>query len=112
LLLRHQAGEFKADITVILSNHEGTGDIAKSFGLPFLYSPITPQNKEQQEESSDREILSTRKLKLIVLARYMQILSERFVSTFPNRIINIHHSFLPAFIGAAPYHQPSRAGSN
>lgn len=109
LLLRHQAGEFKADIILILSNHEDVGEIARSFGLPFRYFAISPQNKAQQEEAQIREILH-REVELIVLARYMQILSERFVSTFPNRIINIHHSFLPAFIGAAPYHQAFARG--
>ena len=109
LLLRNQAGEFKANITLILSNHTDVEDIARSFGIPFMHFPITPQNKVQQEEAQIREILH-REVELIVLARYMQILSEHFVSTFPNRIINIHHSFLPAFIGAAPYHQAFARG--
>jgi formyltetrahydrofolate deformylase len=109
LLLRHQAGDFKAEITLILSNHEDVSEIARSFGLPFKHFPIWPENKGRQEQAQIQEMIQ-RKVELIVLARYMQILSERFVSTFPNRIINIHHSFLPAFIGAAPYHQAFARG--
>lgn len=109
LLLRHQAGEFNADVVLIISNHAEVEETAKSFGIPFQYFPVTRENKVQQEESQIRELLG-KEVELIVLARYMQILSERFVSTFPNRIINIHHSFLPAFIGATPYHQAFARG--
>ena len=109
LLLRHQAGEFNADVVLIISNHAEVQETAKSFGIPFQYFPVTRENKVQQEESQIRELLG-KEVELIVLARYMQILSERFVSTFPNRIINIHHSFLPAFIGATPYHQAFARG--
>jgi len=109
LLLRHQAGELRTNIALVISNHKDVEEIARSFGIPFKHFPITPQNKSQQEEAQIREI-AQQEIELIVLARYMQILSERFVSTFPNRIINIHHSFLPAFIGASPYHQAFARG--
>lgn len=109
LLLRHQAGEFKAEVALIISNHAEVEEIAKSFGIPFRHFLITRENKAHQERSQIRELLSN-EVELIVLARYMQILSEHFVSSFPNRIINIHHSFLPAFIGAAPYHQAFARG--
>ena len=109
LLLRHQAGELRTNIALVISNHTEVEEIARSFGIPFKHFPITPQNKSQQEEAQIREI-AQQEIELIVLARYMQILSERFVSTFSNRIINIHHSFLPAFIGASPYHQAFARG--
>lgn len=109
LLLRHQAGEFKAEIALIISNHEAAGDIAKSFGLPFKHFPIHAGNKAEQEAAEIQQIKSAG-VELVVLARYMQILSDQFVAAFPNRIINIHHSFLPAFIGAQPYHQAFARG--
>lgn len=104
LLLRHQAGELKSEIALIISNHEEAGPIAHSFGIRFGHFPITPENKAKQEAAEIREIKSAG-VELVVLARYMQILSEAFVAAFPNRMINIHHSFLPAFVGAQPYHQ-------
>ncbi len=109
LLLRHQTGELKANIVMIVSNHAETGDVARSFGIPFKHFPINPDNKDEQEEAEIQELRSAG-VQLIVLARYMQVLSRRFVETFPNRIINIHHSFLPAFIGAQPYHQAFARG--
>jgi formyltetrahydrofolate deformylase len=109
LLLRHQAGEFQAEIAVIMSNHPDAGEIARQFDLPFLHFPITRENRREQEVAQIREI-SSRGIELIILARYMQILSPAFVESYPNRIINIHHSFLPAFIGAQPYHQAYTRG--
>jgi formyltetrahydrofolate deformylase len=109
LLIRQQAGEFKAEIVLIISNHEETAQIAQSFRIPFRHFPITASNKGEQEAAEIREIKSAG-VELVVLARYMQILSEQFVAAFPNRIINIHHSFLPAFIGAQPYHQAFARG--
>lgn len=109
LLLRQQAGELKAEIALILSNHEEPGQMAQSFGIPFRYFPITAGNKAEQEAAEIQEIKSAG-VELVVLARYMQILSDEFVAAFPNRIINIHHSFLPAFIGAQPYHQAFARG--
>jgi formyltetrahydrofolate deformylase len=104
LLLRARLEEFKANISAIVSNHLETGEIAEKFNIPFLHFPITKANKREQEQAEIVEI-KQRGIELIVLARYMQILSPEFVSRFPNRIINIHHSFLPAFVGAQPYHQ-------
>jgi formyltetrahydrofolate deformylase len=104
LLQRQQAGEFNAEITVVVSNHPDAGEIARRYRVPFLLFPITPENKKQQEAEELRELRS-RGIELIVLARYMQVLSEDFITNYPNRIINIHHSFLPAFVGAKPYHQ-------
>lgn len=104
LLQRQQLGEFNAEIAVVVSNHPDAGQIAHRYGVPFLHFPITPETKKQQEAAELRE-LQSRGVELIVLARYMQVLSEDFISNYPNRIINIHHSFLPAFVGAKPYHQ-------
>jgi formyltetrahydrofolate deformylase len=104
LLQRQQAGEFNAEIDVVVSNHPDAGEIASRYHVPFLLFPITPENKKQQEAEELRELRS-RGIELIVLARYMQVLSEDFIASYPNRIINIHHSFLPAFVGAKPYHQ-------
>jgi len=109
LLIRQQAGELKAEIVLIISNHEDTAQIAQSFGIPFRHFPITASNKAEQEAAEIKEIKSAG-VELVVLARYMQILSEQFVAAFSNRIINIHHSFLPAFIGAQPYHQAFTRG--
>ena len=104
LLQRQQLGEFNAEIAVVISNHPDAGEIAKRYQVPFLHFPITPATKQGQEAEELRELRS-RGVELIVLARYMQVLSEDFISNYPNRIINIHHSFLPAFVGAKPYHQ-------
>jgi len=109
LLLRHRAGEFKAQIELIVSNHPETGEIARDFGIDFRCFPVTAANKLEQEAAEISEVQS-RGIGLIVLARYMQVLSDRFVACFPRAIINIHHSFLPAFIGAQPYHQAFRRG--
>jgi formyltetrahydrofolate deformylase len=109
LLLRRQAGELKADVALIISNHEEAGEVARNFGIPFKHFPITPENRAAQEAAEIEEIKSAG-IELVVLARYMQILSDHFVETFPNRMINIHHSFLPAFVGAQPYHQAFARG--
>jgi len=104
LLLRRQMGEFRAEIPLVISNHLDLQPLVEQFGLKFLHFPITPENKEEQEE---RELKEIRKqgIDLIVLARYMQVLTNRFVAEYPNKIINIHHSFLPAFAGPKPYQQ-------
>jgi formyltetrahydrofolate deformylase len=104
LLQRQQAGEFKAEIALVLSNHLDLQHIAERYRVPFLHFPITAANKKQQEAAEMRE-LQSRGVELVVLARYMQVLTEDFITAYPNRIINIHHSFLPAFVGAKPYHQ-------
>ena len=109
LLLRHQIGEFRAEIALVISNHREAEGIASAFGIPFKHVPITAENKLQQE-ADEIQMIKDAGVELVVLARYMQVLSERFVAAFPNRIINIHHSFLPAFIGAQPYHQAFARG--
>ncbi len=104
LILRHQMGEFKAEIPLVISNHLDLMPVAEQFGLNYRHYPITPENKAEQEEKELAE-LKKHKIDLIILARYMQVLSSRFVDEYPNRIINIHHSFLPAFAGGKPYDQ-------
>jgi formyltetrahydrofolate deformylase len=109
LLLRQQAGELRAEIGLIIGNHPETADIARSYGVDFRCFPITSSNKQDQERAEIQE-LKQRGIELVILARYMQVLSDDFISCFPYSIINIHHSFLPAFIGAQPYHQAFRRG--
>ncbi len=108
LLWRIQAKELKAEVGMIISNHETLAPVAEQFGIPFHYIPITKENKQQQEEKQ-LELLKEAGIELVILAKYMQILSSNFVAQFP-QVINIHHSFLPAFIGAKPYHQAYRRG--
>ena len=109
VLWRHRMGEFNADISVVISNHSDLESLADHNNIPFHYFPINMENKIDQEQ---KEIGLLRELQIdaIVLARYMQILSNEFVAEFPNRIINIHHSFLPAFIGGNPYKQAYERG--
>ena len=109
LLSRHEAGELPADIPLILSNHEVLRPAAERFGIPFHHFPITPENKAAQEQAQ-LDLLRTHEVDTIVLARYMQIVSPKLIEAFPNRILNIHHSFLPAFVGAKPYHQAHERG--
>ncbi len=109
LLFRHQAGELKADFCVVISNHPDLRPPAEYFGVEYLVFPITKENKREQEARILQE-LTQRHVELIVLARYMQILTEGFVDRYPNRIINIHHSFLPAFAGPEPYRQAYQRG--
>lgn len=109
LILRHQAGELNSNIKLIISNHEKCRKIADYFNIPFHYFPVGKENK-QDVEQRETELLRTEQIDLIVLARYMQILTGDFVSAFSGKIINIHHSFLPAFIGAKPYHQAFSKG--
>jgi len=109
LLQRQQAGEFKAEIALVISNHPDAGVIANRYDAPFMHFPITAEAKLQQETAELRELRS-RGVELIVLARYMQVLTSGFIAAYPNRIINIHHSFLPAFVGAKPYHQAFERG--
>ncbi len=109
LLLRHKSGQFKCQIPLIISNHSNTKKIAEKFGINFFEFPITKENKITQEKKQI-ELLKGEKIDLIVLARYTQILTKQFVEKFPNRIINIHHSFLPAFKGKAPYKQAYQKG--
>lgn len=103
ILARYTAGEWDVNIPLIISNHELLEPVAERFGIEFYHFPIDSENKKEQEER-EIELLKAHNIDFIVLARYMQILSEDFVEQFPDRIINIHHSFLPAFSGAKPYH--------
>jgi formyltetrahydrofolate deformylase len=103
LLHRHQTGEFRCKISSVISNHEDARSLTEFYGIPFHYLAVSPATKSQVEERQ-REILSDNNVDLVVLARYMQVLSPRFVQAYPRRIINVHHSFLPAFTGARPYH--------
>ena len=109
ILARYTAGEWKVAIPVIVSNHPDMEVVAKRFGIDFRYFPITKESKEEQEKL-ELDLLEEYKIDFIVLARYMQVVSESFIKHFPNRIINIHHSFLPAFVGAKPYHAAFERG--
>lgn len=109
ILARYTAGEWDVEIPLILSNHELLKPVAERFGIPFHFFPVTSENKDNQEKR-ELELLRENKIDFVVLARYMQILSENFVKQYPNKIINIHHSFLPAFAGARPYHAAHKRG--
>lgn len=109
LLARYTAGEWDVEIPLIISNHPDLEIIGKQFNIPFEVFPIAKENKAEQE-AKEFELLEKYNIDFIVLARYMQVLSEDFINRYPNRIINIHHSFLPAFIGAKPYHQAYERG--
>ncbi len=109
LLLRHRLGELPCELALVISNHPDLESGAAQFGVPYHVFPITKQNKAEQEKK-EIELLQRENIDLIVMARYMQVLSDDFLATFPDRIINIHHSFLPAFIGAKPYHQAYERG--
>ena len=109
ILARYQSGEIKAEIPMVISNHPDMEQVVKKFGIPYIHIPITAATKEEQEKK-ELQLLEEHKIDFIVLARYMQILSPSFVESYPERIINIHHSFLPAFIGAKPYHAAHARG--
>jgi len=109
LLWRHRAGELRCEIALIVSNHPDLRGTAEHYGIPFEVVEITPQNKAAQE-AREIALLEQARIDLVVLARYMQILSGAFIDRFPGRIINIHHSFLPAFQGGKPYHQARERG--
>ncbi len=103
ILARYTAGEWDVEIPLIVSNHPDLQHVAERFGIPFYLFPITKDNKQEQEEA-ELELLRRERISFVVLARYMQIISDRMIEAYPNHIINIHHSFLPAFVGAKPYH--------
>lgn len=103
ILARYQSGEWQVDIPVVVSNHPDMGTIVEKFGIGYRQFTIAKENKLEQERAQ-LALLRDFNVDFIVLARYMQILSPEFVAAYPNRIINIHHSFLPAFIGTKPYH--------
>jgi formyltetrahydrofolate deformylase len=109
LLWRHQAGELPCEIALIVSNHPDLRRTAEHHGIRFEVFPITRDNKADQEER-ELALLEAEKIDLVVLARYMQVLSSRFIDALPDQVINIHHSFLPAFQGGKPYHQASARG--
>jgi len=108
LLWRWKTGDLRSEIQFVISNHPDLQKTVESFGIPFYLFPVTPITRRQQED--DILKLLNGNVDVIVLARYMQILSNEFISRYPNRIINIHHSFLPAFIGANPYEQALNRG--
>ncbi|MEN0049993.1 MAG: formyltetrahydrofolate deformylase [Bacteroidota bacterium] len=109
ILGRHAAGELKVDIPIIISNHNNMEGVARAFGIPYAHIPVTKGTKSKAE-ATQIELLQKHKVDVVVLARYMQILSSNFVAQYPNRILNIHHSFLPAFPGARPYHSAHKRG--
>jgi len=109
LLHRHAIGELPAQVVAVVSNHPELQAVADRYGIPFHVFPITPASKRGQEER-ELALLAALNVDLVVLARYMQILTPEFVGRYPNRLINIHHSFLPAFSGARPYAQAYTRG--
>ncbi|WP_439181608.1 formyltetrahydrofolate deformylase [Carboxylicivirga taeanensis] len=109
LLARYSAGELNVEIPLIISNHKDLEQVAKQFNIPYFHLPVTKNNKEEIEEEQI-SLCKKYQVDFIVLARYMQILSPGFNALYPNRIINIHHSFLPAFAGAKPYHAAHSRG--
>jgi len=109
ILWRYKMGEYQIEIPLIISNHPDLESLANQYKIPFHLFPVTKENKNE-EESKELQILADNNIDTIVLARYMQILSSEFVKHYPKKIINIHHSFLPAFIGANPYKQAYHRG--
>jgi len=109
LLARHEAGDLPMDIPLIVSNHEYLRPAAERFGIPFHHIPVTKDTRVAQE-SLMVDLLKKERIDTVVLARYMQIIGNEMIAAFPNQILNIHHSFLPAFVGAKPYHQAFERG--
>ncbi len=109
LLARSRSGELPVEIPVVIGNHADHEGVAQWYGAEFVHLPVTPDAKPAQE-AAVQDVLERHHVNLVVLARYMQILGEDFVARWPARIINIHHSFLPAFVGARPYHQAHERG--
>ena len=109
LLARFAAGEWNVEIPLIISNHADMNQVAKNFGIEFHQFTITKENKAEQEEL-ELELLKKHRVTFCVLARYMQVLSPEFIGHYPDKIINIHHSFLPAFVGSKPYHAAYERG--
>ena len=111
LLARYKAGEWNVDIPCIVSNHEDLRYVAEQFNIPYYVWSIKKDHSNKEEvEKAEMELLKKEKVTFIVLARYMQIITDGMISAYPHKIINIHHSFLPAFIGAKPYHQAWKRG--
>ncbi|MDE5987085.1 MAG: formyltetrahydrofolate deformylase [Prevotella sp.] len=111
LLARYKAGELDVEIPCIVSNHEDLRYVAEQFDIPYyVWSIKKDWSNKQEVERAEMELMREKGITFIVLARYMQIISEEMIQQYPNKIINIHHSFLPAFIGARPYHQAYQRG--
>ncbi len=109
LLLRQRAGELSTDISIIISNHPDLRPVADQFGVPFHHLPISKETKRAQEDNA-LQLLRAADVGLVVLARYMQVLTDDFLKSFEGHVINIHHSFLPAFMGSRPYHRAFERG--
>ena len=109
ILARYEAGEWQVEIPLIISNHTDMQTAAERQGIDFVYLPLSAENRAEQEHKQ-LALLQEYRIDFIVLARYMQILSDNFIDNYPDRIINIHHSFLPAFPGARPYHSAHERG--
>ena len=111
LLARYKAGELDVEIPCIVSNHEDLRYVAEQFDIPYyVWSIKKDWSNKQEVERAEMELMREKGITFIVLARYMQIISEEMIQQYPNKIINIHHSFLPAFVGARPYHQAYQRG--
>ncbi len=113
LLYRHQIGELNCEIPIVVSNHDDQRKLAEFYERKYHHVPVMKGDKDNKDaaEREVLELLEREKIDLIVLARYMQILSKEFIHRYPNRVINIHHSFLPAFVGAKPYHRSFERGT-
>ena len=109
ILARYQAGDWNVEIPFIVSNHQDLEAVAKQFNIPYFHMPITKETKREAEKKQ-LQLLKDFEVDFIVLARYMQIISSEMIQAFPNKIVNIHHSFLPAFAGAKPYHAAYERG--
>jgi formyltetrahydrofolate deformylase len=109
LLLRIASGELRGEAALVISNHPHLRPLAEHFGVPYHVFAITPENKKEQE-AKEAALLAEHGIDLVVLARYLQVFTPEFVARYPNRMINIHDSFLPAFAGARPYHQAQERG--
>ena len=109
ILARYQAGDWNVEIPFIVSNHQDLEAVAKQFNIPYFHIPITKETKREAEKKQ-LQLLKDFEVDFLVLARYMQIISSEMIQAFPNKIINIHHSFLPAFAGAKPYHAAYERG--
>ncbi|MBN13464.1 MAG: formyltetrahydrofolate deformylase [Opitutaceae bacterium] len=109
LVLRWKAGDFPCDISLVISNHETLKSSAEWYGIPFEYVPVTKESKSEAE-ARQLSLMRSYDIDLVIMARYMQVLSAIFLDTWSKPVINIHHSFLPAFAGAKPYHQAHKKG--
>ncbi len=109
LLHRHKTGELACDIPLIVSNHSDAAPLAEFHGIPFHHIPVDKETKSEAERAQI-ELIDNCRVDVVALARYMQVLSPAFVARYPQRIINVHHSFLPAFSGARPYHAAFQRG--